>query len=187
MTEIIRPSIDENNNTITPDGIVIENCSLSDNGDIIGYTSDGKKALYKSFKDKWFIGGDEIKKANLINLRERTKDERLEIIEKANEAKRKNIEQKKNIEELAKIILERSMSDNMINDILGDKADLLPDNSVASVLVGAMVKSALEGSFKAFEAVRDTAGYKPKNELEIQADIMTESDKMLIDKVSKVG
>ena len=50
-----------------------------------------------------------------------------------------------------------------------------------------MIQGALNGSFKCFEAVRDTAGFKPKNEVELNADIMTDADKALIDKALKTG
>ena len=186
MSEIIIPSIDEQNKTVTPDGIIISDCKVLDNGNISGYTSDGTKALYDHNKNKWLIGGKAIRENNLINLKERTKDERLSIIDKANESKRRNNEQKRNINELAKAMLEQALSDRQKQEIVGER-DYTLDNTLASALLNAMINSALDGSFKAFESVRDTAGFKPKNEVEIQADIMTESDRALIDKVSKVG
>lgn len=183
----IIPSIDPVTNTcLTPDNITIYDCTLSDNGDIKGFTEDRKKALFKASKNRWFFGKD-IGTSNLIDLRERTEDERLKIIEKANESKRRNIEQKKNFNELAKAMLEQALSDKQIESIVGDKENFMLDNTLGSALLNAMMQAALGGSFKAFEAVRDTAGYKPKNEVELQADIMTEADKSLIDKALKTG
>lgn len=185
--DIIRPSINENKESFTPDGVIISNCTLSDNGDIVGFTSDNVKAKYIYSKNKWFFGS-EIGYSNLIPLTN-NRDKARELGSIGGKKAQENREQKKNINEIAKSMLEQAMSNEQITAILGDKKELLIDNSVASVLVGAMVKSALEGSFKAFEAVRDTAGYKPatKTEVDLSAEIMTESDKMLIDKVSKVG
>lgn len=89
---------------------------------------------------------------------------------------------KKNINELAKAMLEMSLSDKQIDSVLGDSAkDILPDKSVAAVMLARMIQGACEGSFKCFETVRDTAGYKPKNEVEINADIMTDADRSLVD------
>lgn len=184
--DIIRPSINENNETITSDGVIISRCTMLENGDIKGITSDGVKALFKLDSNKWYFGS-EISRLNLVSLADRTKEERQRFGSIGGKKAKENRDNKKNIQELAKIMLDQTMDKDRISSILGDKADLLPDDSVASVLIGAMVKQALEGSFKAFEAVRDTAGYKPKNEVEIQADIMTESDRMLIDKVAKTG
>ena len=64
---------------------------------------------------------------------------------------------------------------------------MLLDDSVGSVMIGAMIQGALNGSFKCAEFVRDTAGYKPKNEVEISADIMTDADRSLIDKALKTS
>ena len=68
-----------------------------------------------------------------------------------------------------------------------DDPDMMIDNTYGSLILAAMVQGAKNGSFKCAEFVRDTAGYKPKNEIELQADIMTESDKALIDKALKSG
>jgi transcriptional regulator NrdR family protein len=186
LNEIVRPCIDNNGETMTKDGVKILECSLLDNGNIEGYTEDHKKALYVFDTDSWYFGRD-IGKANLINLRERTEDERLRIIEKANESKRRNIEQKKNFNELAKAMLEQTVTEEQIKAVMGDSSEILLDSSVGSVILGAMIKGALNGSFKCAEFVRDTAGYKPKNEVELNADIMTDADKALIDKALKTG
>lgn len=182
---IIRPSIDDNKQCITSDNVIIYNCVLQDNGNIKGITEDHIKALYVYDKDLWLFGRD-IGSNNLVSLRDRTVDERLKIIEKANEKKRENLEKKKNINELAKAMLEQVASDKVIRETI-DNPEMMIDNSYASLLVASMIQSALNGSFKAFEAVRDTAGYKPKNEIELQADIMTDNDKALIDKALKTG
>ena len=72
-----------------------------------------------------------------------------------------------------------------ITEILGDSQELIGDNRDAgTVMIAKMIQTAMAGSFKAAEFVRDTAGYKPKNEVELQADIMTDQDRSLLDKVS---
>ena len=47
-----------------------------------------------------------------------------------------------------------------------------------------MVQEAGKGSYKHYETLRDTAGFKPKDEVGITADIMTDADRSLLDKVS---
>jgi hypothetical protein len=183
-TEIKRPCVDDKGVCFTSDNVKISECVIDDKGNIKGISDNGNKALYKFDDNKWYFGSD-ISKLNLVSLSDRTKDERLEIVKKSHEKARENREQKKNINELAKAMLEQTMTERQIKSILGDDTNVLLDSSVASVMLGAMIKSALNGSFKAFESVRDTAGYKPKDVHEINADIITESDKALIDKALK--
>jgi hypothetical protein len=186
LNEIVRPCIDNNGETMTKDGVKILECSLLDNGNIEGYTEDDTKAVYDLKTDKWYFGKD-IGRINLVSLKDRTENERKEIVAKAHEKARENREAKKNINELAKAMLEQTLTEDQLSSILGNNTTMLLDNSVASAMLGAMIQGALNGSFKCFEAVRDTAGFKPKNEVELNADIMTDADKALIDKALKTG
>ena len=148
-------------------------------------TDDGTKARYSYKKHKWFYG-KEIGSSNLIDLRERTREERLKIIEKANESRRENIEKKKNFNELAKAMLEQVVSNKVISETLDD-TDMMLDNTYGSLILAAMIQGAKNGSFKCAEFVRDTAGYKPesKSSIDLSADIMTDADRSLLDKLSK--
>ena len=184
LDNIIRPSVDENNCCVTDTGVIVSNCVVLDNGDIKGITSDNKKTMYVYDDNKW-INGKEIRQLNLVSLKERTKDERLAIIAKANEAKRENIEKKKNFNELAKAMLEQVASEKQIKAVLGENTECMLDNSMGSLILASMIQGAVNGSFKCAEFVRDTAGFKPKNEVELSADIMTDADKSLIDKALK--
>lgn len=188
LNEITRPCIDENGICFTNDNVKILNCTVSDNGNITGFTEDNVKSVYNFSDNTWYFGKD-IGRINLINLTQRTEDERKEIVRKSHEKARENREQKRNINELAKAMLEQTMTEKQIKSILGDDTNVLVDSSVASVMLGAMIKSALNGSFKAFESVRDTAGYRPKDisEIELSANVMTDSDRSLIDKALKSG
>lgn len=179
------PVIDSNQSCYDPlRDITIYDCIQSeDRSYISGYTSDGVKARYIFAKHKWFYG-KEIRETNLINLRERTKEERLKIIEKANESRRENIEKKKNFNELAKAMLEQVASNKVISETIDD-TDMMLDNTYGSLILAAMIQGAKNGSFKCAEFVRDTAGYKPKNEVELNADIMTDADRSLLDKLNK--
>jgi len=184
---IIRPVINSNNTITDPNtDTVILDCVLQDNGDIKGHTQDNTKVLYK-YNDNKFYYGIEIGKCNLINLRERTADERLAIIAKANESKRANNERKRNLKEIAKALLEYSTGEQQKKQTLGENyAETFGElETNGEVMLARMILGAMDGSFKCAEFVRDTAGEKPKNEVEVSADIMTDADRALIEKLEK--
>lgn len=187
LGEVIRPCVDSDNVCITKDGVKVIDCSLSDNGNIEGYTEDHTKAVYDFKSDKWYFGKG-IGKINLVNLADRTEEERKRLGSIGGLKAKENREAKKNINDLAKAMLEQTMTEVQIKAILGEDTNVLLDSSVASVMLGAMIKSALNGSFKAFEAVRDTAGYRPKDIQQVDLNAsLTEADKSLIDKALKTG
>lgn len=187
LNEITRPCVDNDHVCFTNDNVKISECVVLDNGNIKGITENNVKALYIFDDDKWLFGS-EIGYANLIPLTD-SKERARELGSKGGLKAKENREQKKNINELAKAMLEQTMTEKQIKSILGDDTNVLLDSSVASVMLGAMIKSALNGSFKAFESVRDTAGFRPKDisEIELSANVMTDSDRSLIDKALKSG
>lgn len=180
----IIPSIDPVNNTcVSPKGIIYD-CSIDSKGNITGFTEDHKKALYSVSDNKWLYG-KEIGYSNLIDLANNSERARI-LGEKGRQKAKENREAKKNFNELAKALLEQVASDKVINETLEDPGMMI-DNTYGSLILAAMLQGAKNGSFKCAEFIRDTAGYKPKNEVELQADIMTEADKSLIDKALKTG
>ena len=184
---IIRPSIDPDSICISDNGTKILDCKLSDNGDIRGITEDNIKALYRYLDNKWYFGSD-IGHINLIPLTD-SKERARQLGSLGGKKAKENRDARKNINELAKAMLEQTVTEDQIRSVLGDNTTMLLDNSVASLMLGSMIKGALNGSFKCFEAVRDTAGFRPatKNEIDLNADIITEADKSLIDKALKSG
>lgn len=187
LGEVIRPCIDSDSVCITKDGVKVCECVLLDNGNISGRTEEGKKALYRFDNDSWYFGSD-IGRNNLIDLAGNTERAR-ELGSIGGKKAKENREAKKNINDLAKAMLEQTMTEDQIKAVLGNDTNVLMDSSVASVMLGAMIKSALAGSFKAFEAVRDTAGYRPKDisQVDLNANVLTEADKSLIDKALRTG
>ena len=101
-------------------------------------------------------------------------------------ANKERLAKKKTMNELAKALLDKSINREQAVAIIGEDANLLGDDelTVAQVLNVAMVQESLKGNVKAYESIRDTAGYAPKKELEISADIMTDTDRELIARVS---
>ncbi len=56
--------------------------------------------------------------------------------------------------------------------------------SLQTLVLASMSLQAIAGNVKAADFVRDTAGYKPTDKQEITADIMTDADRALLNKVS---
>lgn len=62
----------------------------------------------------------------------------------------------------------------------------LPEGvSNAVVMTAAALKKAREGDMKAFESLRDTAGQMPTKEVQVSAEVFTEANKALLDKVAE--
>ena len=182
---IIRPSIDNDNICITADGTTISNCVIDpDTNDIKGITPDNIKALYKYNDNKWYYGKD-IGSLNLINLAGNTERAR-QLGSIGGKKAKENRDAKKNFNELAKALLDLTVSDSMVKETL-ENPDTMIDNSYGSLILAAIAQGAKNGSFKCAEFIRDTAGYKPKNEIEVSADIMTDADRSLIDKALKTS
>lgn len=184
------PVINDDNTCAVNDAITVVNCAIDDKGNITGKaivkgTDETITTRFDNNKSIWLFGAKNIKKNNLVSLSDRTKDERMAIIEKSRESYRENRDKKKNFNELAKAMLEQTVSEEQIKAVLGDNTSVLLDNSVASVILASMIKGAVEGSFKCAEFVRDTAGYRPKDIMQVEADIMTDSDRALIDKLNQ--
>ena len=125
---------------------------------------------------------------NLKSLADRPVEERREIARmgsiKSAEVKKK----KRNLRESAKVLLEMLVATDKQREVLGDDSKLLEqfeNITMADLLNLRMIQEAAEGNTKAFEVIRDTAGFKPTEQMHIDANIMTEEDKALIEKLAK--
>lgn len=194
---VVRPVVDDNNICVIAseneniNGRKIINCVVnSENGNINGefinpVNGNINKAMYSYSDNVWYFGHD-IAKLNLVNLADRTKEERQKLGALGAKKAKENRDAKKNFNELARAMLELTMTDDQITEIIGENAkNILPDQSVASVMLAKMIQGACEGSFKCAEFVRDSAGFKPRNEVELQADVITDADRGLIEKLQK--
>lgn len=123
---------------------------------------------------------------NLIPFNKLSEDEQKEIRSKGGKASGEARRKKRDMREVAKAILEHAMNEAQIDEVLGSSKDLLDgDKSVMAVLTARMVQEAGKGSYKHYETLRDTAGFKPKDEIGISADIMTDADRELVEKVNR--
>lgn len=195
MSEVIDPAklntddpvIDNTGCCYDPEkDIKIYNCILSEDlKTISGYTEDGVKAKYFFDKHKWFYG-KEIRELNLITFDQRTPEEMKHITALSNQKRLENNAKQRSLNDIAKSLLKVELSKKNIDQILGDSQELIGDSRDAgTVMIAKMIQTAMAGSFKAAEFVRDTAGYKPKNEVDISADIMTDEDRSLLAKIDK--
>lgn len=164
------PVNDSDNRTVNADNTSPDNDSLNNSSDSENKDDKGKRN-----------GID-----NLIPLNQRTKEQQREIAKMGGKASGEARKKKRDMREVAKAILEHAMNDEQIDEVLGSSKDLLDgDKSVMAVLTARMVQEAGKGSYKHYETLRDTAGFKPKDEIGISADIMTDADRELIEKVNR--
>lgn len=123
---------------------------------------------------------------NLVPYRERSKEEARENGAKGGIKSGETRRKKRDMMQVAKAILEHAMDESQVEEVLGSSKELLDgDMSVMAVLTARMVQEAGKGSYKHYETLRDTAGFKPKDEVGITADIMTDADRSLMDKISR--
>ena len=164
------PVNDSDNNAVNADNTSPDNDSLNN-------SSESEK------KD---VNGKYDGRANLIPFNKLSEDEQKEIRSKGGKASGEARRKKRDMREVAKAILEHAMNEAQIEEVLGNSKELLDgDKSVMAVLTARMVQEAGKGSYKHYETLRDTAGFKPKDEIDISADIMTDADRELVEKVNR--
>lgn len=120
------------------------------------------------------------------NLKRWTKEELREMGKRGGESNRKRIEREKTFNELAKALLKARVTENKARAILGEYADLLDgEYSLDGVMIMRQVIEAMDGNTKAIEFIRDTSGYKPKEQVQTDVNIMTDNDRSLLEKIAK--
>ena len=164
------PVNDSDNNAVNADNTSPDNDSLNN-------SSESEK------KD---VNGKYDGRANLIPFNKLSEEEQKAIRSKGGKASGEARRKKRDMREVAKAILEHAMNEAQIDEVLGNSKELLDgDKSVMAVLTARMVQEAGKGSYKHYETLRDTAGFKPKDEIGISADIMTDADRELVEKVNR--
>lgn len=95
--------------------------------------------------------------------------------------------QRKTAQELLKRILATELSDEQIEEILGNAGTLLNgDKSSYNVMLVRMLQQAMAGSEKAALLIRDTVGDKPADTSITLTDAFTEKDRQEIEKMKKI-
>ena len=164
------PVNDSDNNAVNADNTSPDNDSLNNSSE------SEKKDVNEKYDGR----------ANLIPFNKLSEEEQREIRSKGGKASGEARRKKRDMREVAKAILEHAMNEAQIDEVLGNSKELLDgDKSVMAVLTARMVQEAGKGSYKHYETLRDTAGFKPKDEIDISADIMTDADRELVEKVNR--
>ena len=123
---------------------------------------------------------------NLKPMNTRSLDERREIGRKGGLAYGENQKRKQTMQDCMQALLELTMSKDKARKDIGEIAEYASDNpTLMEILNLVQIREAQNGSSKAFELVRDSAGYKPIECHEISAEIMTDNDRALLEKVAK--
>ena len=119
------------------------------------------------------------------NLVKRSREELIEMGKKGGRANAERIKREQSINEVAKVILKKTVSESKAREILGEYSELLDEYTLGAILTMRQAMEAENGNTKAYEVLRDTAGFKPVDRQEITADIMTESDRALLEKIAR--
>lgn len=98
------------------------------------------------------------------------------------------IAKKKSMKEVTIDLLNRRMSRDTANEILGiESSNLLSDNELdlQTVLTLRIMQEVAQGNVRAMEYIRDTSGNAPKQQVEVQQETLTDADRRLLDNVKK--
>lgn len=120
---------------------------------------------------------------NLIKpKRDQTAEQRKAAASKAGKAAAKKRREKKQMQEIAKIVLHMPFegTDAQLDDLEGLSFEDYPDRklTVSEISILKVAKKAMRGDIAAIQFLRDTAGEKPVEQIEVSADIGTACDEI---------
>lgn len=120
---------------------------------------------------------------NLIKpKRDQTPEQRKAAASKAGKAAAKKRREKKQMQEIAKIVLHMPFegTDAQLDDLEGLSFEDYPDRklTVSEISILKVAKKAMCGDIAAIQFLRDTAGEKPVEQIEVSADIGAACDEI---------
>ena len=120
---------------------------------------------------------------NLIKpKRDQTAEQRKAAASKAGKAAAKKRREKKQTQEIAKIVLHMPFegTDAQLDDLEGLSFEDYPDRklTVSEISILKVAKKAMRGDIAAIQFLRDTAGEKPVEQIEVSADIGAACDEI---------
>lgn len=120
---------------------------------------------------------------NLIKpKRDQTAEQRKAAASKAGKAAAKKRREKKQMQEIAKIVLHMPFegTDAQLDDLEGLSFEDYPDRklTVSEISTLKVAKKAMRGDIAAIQFLRDTAGEKPVEQIEVSADIGAACDEI---------
>lgn len=116
----------------------------------------------------------------------RSSEELHAIAVKAGKAAQEAQKRRKTFQEQARALLERTASRESVSNVLGDSAtEFFPEGqaSAGELLLARMMLEGWNGNTRAAEFTRDTAGYKPTQEISVEG--MDDAARSLLDNVAK--
>lgn len=120
---------------------------------------------------------------NLIKpKRDQTAEQRKAAASKAGKAAAKKRREKKQMQEIAKIVLHMPFegTNAQLDDLEGLSFEDYPDRklTVSEISILKVAKKAMRGDIAAIQFLRDTAGEKPVEQIEVSADIGAACDEI---------
>lgn len=106
-----------------------------------------------------------------------------EFREKQSRAGKASAQKKKDKRTLKEIVLALMEEEASKEDV--ERLNLPEGVSKGLVMTAALLKKAMEGDNKSYEVLRDTAGQMPTKEVQVSAEVFTEANKALLDKVAE--
>lgn len=135
------------------------------------------------------LTGKERRLANLKPIHSLTDEEKHNLAVMGGKARGKQQQQQKTMRETMLTLLKTKVSRETAEKYLGEDAEALSDEDLTcqGIMSAKMWKEAsLNGNAKAAEFVRDTSGQRPKDIIEVSAEIMTEADRSLIANMAEI-
>jgi len=121
---------------------------------------------------------------NLIDITTRPKEEQLSICRQGQKAMLEVRKKRKNIKDILDIIGGLSateLASNYVSAELVDKmSEVSEEITIYDVINLVQTEKAMQGSVRSAEFVRDSLGERPKDNVQIDVDIITDSDREML-------
>lgn len=126
------------------------------------------------------------KNGNLISAAMRSPEERRENGRKGGIKAQECNRERRNAQEIMQNLLYQKIDVAQATEKLGDMVKFLPEDATLFDMISLVqILVSGEGSAKAFEVVRDTAGFKPVDQVQTDVNIMSDQDRALLEKVAR--
>ena len=124
------------------------------------------------------------------DMTESEKERIREFTSKGGKATQECLKKAKTFKDVCNQALITKVSKEKAKTFLGDDVDLIVFDDdgytdMQTVLSIRALRLSADGNCRYMDFIRDTSGQKPRDTLEISADIMTDADRRLLDMVSK--
>lgn len=135
------------------------------------------------------LTGKEKRLANLKPINEMSEDEKKDFARKGGIARGEQRRKQRTMKEQMLALLNTTASREQAVKYLGADADKLAEDDMTfqGLMTAKMWQEATQnGNAKAAEFCRDTSGQRPKDIIEVSAEIMTEADRNLIANMAEI-